>query len=203
MKHVTAILLAAGRSRRMGAFKPLLPFGSQTVIESSVTNLRAGGASDIIVVVGYRGNEIRDRLTCTDVRFVTNPDSETPMGVSIRLGVDQVREQSDAVLITPADHPAIPGDTIKSIVNEWKQGAALVQPEYEGHGGHPVLVDREYFAELLHLDTQGGLRGFFEQHRAETRRLPVRSPMIARDLDTWEDYVALHRDVFGAPPPPF
>jgi molybdenum cofactor cytidylyltransferase len=200
VKRVAAILLAAGRSRRMGAFKPLLPFGHQTVIESSVANLRAGGATDIIVVVGHRGGEIRDKLQTAEVTFAFNSNADTPMGVSIGLGVAQVSEQCGAVLITPADHPAIPGDTIKLIVNEWERGAALVQPEYKGHGGHPVLVDRKYFDELLHLDSKRGLRGFFEQHRPETRRLPVSSPFIARDIDTWEDYVALHQEVLGQPP---
>jgi CTP:molybdopterin cytidylyltransferase MocA len=73
----------------------------------------------------------------------------------------------------------------------------------KGAAGHPVLVDQRYFGELLHLDRERGLRGFFEQHRAETLRLPVPSPFIARDLDTWEDYVALHQEVFGKPPPQF
>ena len=203
MKQVTAIVLAAGRSRRMGAFKPLLRFGNQTVIESALANLRLGGATNIIVVVGYRGEELREKLKAADVSFVTNPDADTPMGVSIALGMRQVDEECDAVLITPADHPAIPGDTIKSIMTEWEGGAALVQPEYEGRGGHPVLIDRRYFDELLHLDRERGLRGFFEQHRPETVRLPVSSPFSARDLDTWEDYVALHQEVFGEAPPRF
>lgn len=201
MKRVAAILLAAGRSRRMGAFKPLLPFGTQTVIESSVANLRAGGVNDIVIVVGHRGDEIRQHLKTAGVSFVFNPNPDTPMGVSIALGVAEVGEQFGAVLIAPADHPAIPGRTIKLILHEWELGATLVQPEYEGRGGHPVLIDRTYFDELLHLDSERGLRGFFEQHRQDSRRLPVNSPMIARDMDTWEDYVALHQEVFGIPPP--
>jgi CTP:molybdopterin cytidylyltransferase MocA len=203
MKSVAAILLAAGRSRRMGAFKPLLPFGPQAVIESSVANLRAGGVTDIIVVIGHRGDEIREKLQTAGVTFVVNPDPDTSMATSIALGVGQVGEQIGAVLIAPADHPAIPGETIKLIVNEWEHGAALVQPEYEGRGGHPVLVDRQYFDELLHLDPERGLRGFFERHRSEAHRLPVNSPFIARDMDTWEDYVALHQEVFGQPPRQF
>src|SRR4029079_10485436 len=72
VKRVAAILLAAGRSRRMGAFKPLLPFGPQTVIESTVANLRAGGVTDIIVVVGHRGEEIREKLKAAGVSFAFN-----------------------------------------------------------------------------------------------------------------------------------
>jgi CTP:molybdopterin cytidylyltransferase MocA len=61
------------------------------------------------------------------------------MGVSIALAVGQLDEDCGAVLITPADHPAIPGDTIKLIVKEWERGASLVQPEYEGRGGTSSL----------------------------------------------------------------
>src|ERR1043166_3686270 len=185
----------------MGEFKPLLAFGTQTVIESSVANLRAGGLNDIIVVVGYRGDEIRQQLKTAGVSFVANPNPDTPMAASIALGVTGVGKQFEAVMIAPADHPAIPGDTVKLIVDEWERGAALVQPEYKGRGGHPVLVDRQYLDELLHLDSERGLRGFFERHRPETRRLPVNSPFIARDMDTWEDYAALHQEVFGVPQP--
>jgi molybdenum cofactor cytidylyltransferase len=201
VKRVAAILLAAGRSRRMGAFKPLLPFGTKTVIESSIANLSAGGVNEIVVVVGHRADEIRQQLKTAGVSFVTNRDPDTPMGASIALGVAELGGQFGAVLITPADHPAIPGETIKLILHEWELGATLVQPEYEGRGGHPVLIDRKYFDELLHLDSERGLRGFFERHREETRRLPVNSPLIARDMDTWEDYVALHQEVFGVAPP--
>lgn len=194
---MAAILLAAGRSRRMGAFKPLLPFGPQTVIQSSVASLRAGGVTEIIVVVGHRGEEIRAELKTTGVSFVVNPDADTPMATSIALGVSQVRDEFGAVLIQPADHPAITAPIIKLILQEWERGATLVQPEYEGRGGHPVLIDRKYFDELLHLESDRGLRGLFEKHRPEVRRLPVDSPFIARDMDTWEDYLALHREVFG------
>ena len=194
------MVLAAGRSRRMGAFKPLLPFGSQTVIESSIANLRAGGVGETIVVVGHRGDEIRAKLKTAGVSFVVNPEADTPMGTSIALGISQVSEEFGAVLIQPADHPAVPASIIKLILRAWESGATLVQPEYKGRGGHPVLIDRKHFDELLHLDTNRGLRGFFEKHRPEVRRLRVDSPFIARDMDTWEDYLALHSEVFGHEP---
>jgi CTP:molybdopterin cytidylyltransferase MocA len=200
VNRVAAIVLAAGRSRRMGAFKPLLPFGNQTVIESSIANLRAAGISDIVVVVGHRGDEIRQALAGADASFASNSNPDTPMSASIAVGLREIKRESQAVLITPVDHPAIPGETIELILNAWDGGAPLVQPEYEGRGGHPVLVDRKYFTELLHLDSESGLRGFFQSHRADTHRLPVSSPFVARDMDTWEDYLTLHQDVFGKPP---
>jgi molybdenum cofactor cytidylyltransferase len=200
MNDIAAILLAAGRSRRMGAFKPLLPFGNRTVIETCIANLRAADVSDIIVVVGHRADDLRQHLRSLNVLFALNTDAESEMSVSIARGVEQVSEDAKALLISLADHPAVPGDTIREIIDEWKRGARLVQPEHKRRGGHPVLIDLAYRDELLQLDPQTGLRCLFETHREEVRRLPVDSPYIARDMDTWEDYIRLHEEVFGRPP---
>jgi len=80
-------------------------------------------------------------------------------------------------------------------------GARLVVPEWEGRGGHPVLVDMSFREELLRVAPSGGLRALFDAHRGEVLRVPAESPFVARDMDTWDDYVALHREVFGCTPP--
>ncbi len=186
----------------MGAFKPLLSFGESTVIESCINNLRAVSVDEIIIVVGHRADEVRTHLQDANVRFALNPDPKSEMSASIALGVAQVSIDAKALLIALVDHPAVGAETIRQIVDAWETGARLVQPEYNGRGGHPVLIDLKYRDELQQLDQQKGLRGFFEVHRAEVRRLPVDSPFVARDMDTWEDYVSLHRDVFGQTPRP-
>jgi CTP:molybdopterin cytidylyltransferase MocA len=201
LNDISAILLAAGRSRRMGAFKPLLPFGDRTVIEAGVANLQAADVSDIIVVVGHRAEDIRAHLSTLDLTFALNSDPDSAMGVSIAYGVESVPAAAGGLLIALVDHPGVPAEVIKAVVDAWRNGARLVQPEYEGHGGHPVLVDLAYRNELLALDPAGGLRSFFAAHRAEVRRVPVLSPYVARDMDTWEDYRRLHKDVFGLAPP--
>ncbi len=200
MKDVAAILLAAGRSRRMGAFKPLLPFGHQTVITQCIDSLRNAGVEDIVVVVGHLADELRAHLSNAEVRFAVNPDPDTPMGVSIACGIMQLRADARAVLIALVDHPAVSSETIKAIIAEWQAGRRLVQPEHDGRGGHPVLIDLSFREELLNLDAGAGLRGFFEAHRQNVRRLAVDSPYVARDMDTWEDYQRLYEDVFGELP---
>ena len=198
--QIAAIILAAGRSRRMGKFKPLLPFGNQTVIESCVSNLRAAGVSEIVVVLGHQAEAVREQLSAVSVAFVTNPNLDSEMSASIVLGVDGLTDRARAVLITPADHPAIHPETIGMLIEKWRGGAKLIQPEFQGKGGHPVLIDLSYREELKRLDPGAGLRGFFNQHRADVLRLAVESPFVARDMDTWEDYCALHEDVFGRKP---
>jgi CTP:molybdopterin cytidylyltransferase MocA len=199
--NVVAILLAAGQSKRMGAFKPLLPFGETTVIRSCINNLQAGGINEIVVVVGHRASELESSLRdLTQVHVVVNPDPTSEMSASIIRGVECLPATAKAVVIALTDQPAIPGSVIGSIIAAWHDGAKLIIPEFQGRGGHPVLLDLEFRDQLLTLDPQLGLNALFNSNKDHVLRLPVNSSYIARDMDTWDDYRALHEDVFGTPP---
>jgi molybdenum cofactor cytidylyltransferase len=199
MTQVAAILLAAGRSRRMGAFKPLLPFGNKTVIECCIDYLRAGGIKELVVVVGHRAEEIRQRVS--GVTFALNPDPDSEMGASIAAGVRELSASAQATLIALVDHPAVPATVVTKLLDSWQSGARLVIPTFQSRGGHPVLVELSFRRELLDLPATGGLRALFDAHTDDVRRLPVDSPFIARDMDTWDDYTALHLEVTGQPAP--
>ena len=200
---VVAILLAAGRSRRMGAFKPLLPFGKKTVVRACVDNLLESGAASVVVVVGHRAGEVREelaRVAC--VVCVLNEETESEMGVSIARGVEAVGEDAGAVLVALVDQPAVPPTVVRNVVDAWRErGAPLVVPTYEERGGHPVLIDLQLREELLSLPAERGMRALFDAHRSEVLRLPVASPYVVRDMDTPDEYRALHMEVFGHPPP--
>ena len=202
-KDIAAILLAAGQSRRMGAFKPLLPFGGKTVIEGCVDYLHEGGIQNIIVVVGNRADEIREQLESSSVSFVVNPDPASEMNLSIACGVVQLPAAARAAVIALVDQPAIPASVITTLATAWEEGARLVLPTFAGRGGHPVLIDLHLREELMNLDPARGLKTLFESYRDEVRRVSVASPYIARDMDTWDDYRALYEDVFGVQPPQF
>jgi len=200
MNEVSAILLAAGQSQRMGAFKPLLPFGNTTVIESCIQNLRDAGVEDIVVVVGHRAEELQQALTGSHVTFALNPNPNSEMSDSIACGLSTLPSEAKATLIALTDQPSIPSEVIRAIIGQWMSGKKLVIPEFNGRGGHPVLVDLGFRGELLKLDPSSGLRSFFQAHSDQIIRLPVNSPFIARDMDTWDDYRALHKEVFGLLP---
>ena len=199
MKSCAAILLAAGRSSRMGAFKPLLPFGNKTVIQCCIDSLREGGVETIVVVLGHRADDLREELT--GVSFAVNPDPDSEMGASIAAGVRELPGDAQATLIALADHPAVPASVVTTVIAEWTQGSRIVVPTWQGHGGHPVLVDLSFRPELLNLTESGGLRALLESHREAVRRVPVDSPFIARDMDTWDDYRTLHQEATGKPAP--
>ncbi len=185
----------------MGAFKPLLPFGDVTVVEHCVDNLRAAGIEETIVIVGHRAEDVRQQLANFNVSFAVNPDPDSEMSASIACGVERVRKNANAVLISLVDHPAVSAAIIKQLIDEWERArSSLIQPEYRGRGGHPVLIDLAHRDELMKLNPKRGLRALFDEHRNQVRRLPVDSPFVARDMDTWEDYLRLHQDVFGRLP---
>ena len=197
---IAAILLAAGRSQRMGAFKPLLPFGKQTVIEATIDYLRKGGVETIVVVLGHQAHKLKEHLKHLPVRFALNPDPDSEMTASILAGIEKIRG-SGATLVALADHPAVPPTVVSTLISEWNQGGKLLIPTFQNRGGHPVLIDLRYRTELETLDPAHGLKALFEAHRGDVKRVPVDSPFIARDMDTWDDYAALHQEVFGEPPP--
>ena len=184
----------------MGAFKPLLPFGKKTVIESCIDYLRKGGVETIVVVVGHRADEVRKKLANHNVSFAFNPDPNSEMGASIAAGIRELPETADATLIALCDHPAVPAAVVSTLIETWTNGARLVVPTWQNRGGHPVLVDLGFKSELLNLGS-GGLRALFDAHSNQVQRVEVDSPFIARDMDTWDDYLTLHREATGEPAP--
>jgi molybdenum cofactor cytidylyltransferase len=201
VKPCAAIILAAGQSRRMGAFKPLLPFGNKTVIECCIDYLRQGGVETIVVVLGHRAEEVRQTFKNLPITFALNPEPDSEMGASIAAGVRELPASAEATLIALSDHPAVSASVVSTLIERWKNGARLVVPTWQNRGGHPVLVDLSFKPELLNLSSTGGLKAFLAAHPQEVERVPVGSPFIARDMDTWDDYQALHREFTGVPAP--
>jgi CTP:molybdopterin cytidylyltransferase MocA len=184
----------------MGAFKPLLPFGKTTVIRSCLQSLREAGVDEIVVVLGQRAEELQENLGDLRLHFALNPDATSQMSASIACGLRKLPPDARAALIALTDQPAIPPEVTRAIVNKWTLGEKLVVPEFQGRGGHPVLVDLCFREELLNLDSGQGLKSFFDEHKEQVLRLSVSSPFIARDMDTWDDYRSLHEEIFGIPP---
>jgi CTP:molybdopterin cytidylyltransferase MocA len=190
----------------MGAFKPLLPFGDRTVVESCVDSLREAGVEVVVVVTGHRAGEVREALdahaAAGAVRFAFNAEAGSEMGVSIARGVEALDAgAAGALLVALVDQPAVPPDEVRRLTDaRARTGARLVVPVWEGRGGHPVLIDLSLREELLSLDPARGLRALFDAHRREVLRVPAGSPFVTRDMDTWDDYVALHTEAFGCAP---
>lgn len=186
----------------MRRFKPLLPFGDGTVVEHTIRYFRDAGVNTIVVVVGYRAEEVQQALKGQEVIYAFNEEPESEMIESIKLGVRALPESAEAMLLTPVDHAAVPPEVVRTLIQHWREGARLIIPTWQERGGHPVLIDTAFRDELSSLEADG-LRSFFAAHHKETVRLPVSSQYVVRDMDTWDDYRELHEEFFAFPPKEF
>ena len=189
---VCALILAAGLSRRMGDFKPLLPLRGGTLIERSVGSALSGGAETVTVVTGHRADEVEDVLRRAfggRVRFVRNPGyAVTDMLRSVQVGAAAL-PKCEAFFLLPGDMPAVAGSTYeKLLAAREREAAPVIFPALNGRRAHPPLIDARLIPEILAFDGEGGLRGLWERHGDELRSVPVDDGGVGLDLDTPEDY---------------
>ena len=138
---IYAMVLAAGRSRRMGAQKLLLPLGDRPVIARIVDEVLSSPVDRVFVIVGPDGNGIAEALAGQCVDFVTNPDAEGEMLSSVRCGLRAMPEDCTAVLVVLGDQPGITADVVAMLVQAFQtSGRGIVVPIYGGRRGHPLLL---------------------------------------------------------------
>lgn len=186
---VWAVILAAGESRRMGSFKPLLPFKDSTMIEAVVETVAAAGIPRTLVVLGREADRVRDTLRGRDLEFAENPDYKLSMLSSVQCGFRTLPFSASAALVLLADQPKLPVSTIRSVMRAGLASAkGLAVPVFRGRRGHPLFVRTTYKEEILGLDPGVGLRQLLERHRADVLEVEVDDPAFLDDIDTPEDY---------------
>lgn len=189
---IGALILAAGQSRRMGAFKPLLPLRGQTVIENTVMSALTGGCASVTVVTGCRAAEVEAvlyRRFGGSVRCVRNPAyAATDMLRSAQIGVKALTA-CGAFFLLPGDMPAVTGDTFARLRQaRGDDRPAVVFPTLEGYRKHPPLIDARLIPDILAFDGEGGLRALWQRYEGQIRSVPVDDAGVWVDLDTPEDY---------------
>jgi molybdenum cofactor cytidylyltransferase len=191
---IGAIVLAAGQSRRMGRNKMLLPYSTSTVIETVVTEVTACSAlSDAVVVTGHEPDRITALLDPYPVRCVFNPAyARAEMLVSLQIGLHALSAEVQAALIVPGDHPRLRRDIIQRVIDAY-QPEMLVIPSYQMKRGHPILIDRVWWDELLALPETATLRAFIRAHEDHIRYVVVETDSVLKDVDTPEEYDDLLR----------
>jgi molybdenum cofactor cytidylyltransferase len=186
---ITAVLLAAGESRRMGDFKQLLRLGEKTFVEHCVDQLLASGMGELIVVTGHREGDVRQALGDRPVRFAHNADYRLGMASSIKCGIRAATEEARGFLIALVDQPQIQAGTIRHLIQVFDEGhARIVIPRYDGSNGHPILLDERLRNEILNMSEEDGLRQVVRAHESETQRIDVSSRAVVDDCDLPEDY---------------
>lgn len=189
-ERVTALILAAGESRRMGAPKLLLPWGDTTVLGHTLRQVHQSRVDDMLLISGHRAQEIAAVAEALGVDVVHNPAyAEGEMLSSVQVGLRHVPEATAAILVVLADQPLVGPPIIDQLLSAFAAGKGdLIAPTYQGLRGNPVLIGRRYFDELLALPRGDAPRTLLRRHRDHLHLVPVESATILQDLDRPEDY---------------
>jgi len=188
---ISAIILAAGASKRMGHPKMLLPWGNETVLTHVLSVFQNAEVKDIIVVTGGASEQINELISSFNVRTVYNEEyAETEMLSSIQPGIRALTPQTRAVLIGLGDQPQVQEGTVRKVCEAFlKSQSDLVVPSHRMRRGHPWLVARPLWNEILEMQPPKSLRDFLNNHAQEIEYVTTDNPSILQDLDTPEDYL--------------
>jgi molybdenum cofactor cytidylyltransferase len=190
MVRISAILLGAGESKRIGANKLLLPWGKKIVLTHCVDTLLQSTVKEVIVVLGDRTKVMESQLKGRKVKVVMNPHYRRGMSTSIRRGIRAIDPNSHGILIALGDMPFLVSRTINSLIRAFGQGkGTIIVPSFRGRKGHPVIFHRRYKKELLQLEEDVGGRSIIERHPEEVRVVRTKSVGVVKDIDTWKDYI--------------
>ena len=188
---ISALVLAAGSSRRMGRPKLLLELGGQALIRRAVEQASASRADEVIVVVGPHRAEMARLLAGTPARLVDNPDHLSGMASSLRAGLRALGPEVEAVVVLLGDQPFQGAEVVDRLIAAYRaSGQPIVVPLYAGRRGNPVLFDRAVFPELERQEGDQGGRDVIAADPSRVATVPFESDRLQQDLDTWDEYVA-------------
>ncbi len=192
---LSAIILAAGLSSRMGELKATLSFGTGTVLEQCIGLFRDCGIEDLLVVTGHRRQEIGAIAELSGARVVHNPQYSSGMYSSIRVGVRHISNRSRGFFLLPVDIPLVRSGTVRLLAQTFKaQPVHIIYPSFNGDRGHPPLVASDMIPTIINAENpEGGLRSLLamiennQPHQVVDVDVPDAN--ILFDMDTPEDYI--------------
>ena len=190
-RPIGAVVLAGGMSQRMGQHKLLLPWmGGRTIIEHIIEQLILARVDHIQVVTGHRAGEVRRLASAMGVEVVHNAHYRTgEMLSSLKAGLAALPPQVAGALVVLGDQPRIQPRVVSQVMMAYAEGAGgIVAPSYQMRRGHPILIDRRYWAEIHNLPPDGALRTVMQAHQAEIAHVVVDTDSVLRDVDTPDDY---------------
>jgi molybdenum cofactor cytidylyltransferase len=187
---ITAIILAAGESKRMGQPKMLMPWGKSTVLQTVVATIQAAGLNDVLVVTGGAHNQV-EALVGKSVQTVFNENfADGEMLSSIQAGLMVKMREASAALICLGDQPQVQERSVRRVCDAFRKSKSnIVVPSYQMQRGHPWLVARPLWEELLAMKSPKSPRDFLNAHAKKIEYVQVETPSIIEDLDTPDDYL--------------
>ena len=187
------VVVAAGLSRRMQDFKPLMMIDGRPMIEQSIRSMLCAGVQRVVVVLGYRGEEIERVLRQSNffdrIRVVYNRNyATTQMLDSIQIGVEALEDCRDFFLL-PGDMPAIAPQTFRAVYRAHRSGGkAVTFPTIDGYRKHPPLISASCIPAILSFQEDGGLRQLWKTMEDAIQTVPVDDLGCTIDVDYPKDY---------------
>jgi molybdenum cofactor cytidylyltransferase len=193
MKHrqYAAIILAAGFSRRMEQFKPLLPLGEETITDHVIATFLQNDV-EVYLVIGWRGDELRAGIKKREINIIENHKYRQGMFTSIQTGIRHLQPVPESFFIMPVDIPLVRPSTISRLLYEARENPGkIIYPVFGKRRGHPPLVPSSLAAAILGWQKGGGLRAVLETQANAALEVEVPDSNILFDIDTHEDYDAM------------
>jgi molybdenum cofactor cytidylyltransferase len=188
---ISAIVLAAGQSKRMGETKQLLDVGGKPLLQDILDGILQTDVDEVILVLGHEAERIREKIHTSRMKVVLNPDYPKGMITSIQRGLQALDEQSEAFFIVLGDQPGIEPRVYNLLIREFRNhfpDKSIILPTYNGRRGHPALFSVKYRSEALRIEGDMGFRKVLEMVPAEVLLVELGSDAIVSDIDTPEDY---------------
>jgi molybdenum cofactor cytidylyltransferase len=193
--RIFGILPAAGKSRRMGRAKLLLPCAGTTVLERVIQAVRAAGVAEIVVVTAPDADELSQVAHATQAHVVRLAQDTPDMRATCEFGLAWIKsnlhpENTDRWLLLPADHPTIRPGAVSALLGAAQACAekSIFVPTFHGRRGHPTMFGWEHVAGIREFEKDLGLNAYIRQHEGDTKEVEWLSDEILYDLDTPEDY---------------
>ena len=188
-KAVSALVLAAGESTRMGTTKQLMKLGQKTILEQTVDNILNSEVSEVIVVLGHKAEKAAKLLKDRPVIVAVNKNYQQGISTSISAGLKFIKPDVQAIMFALADQPFVDSDTINQLIKEFLNNhKGIAVPFYKGKRGNPTIFSKKYNQEFLSLRGDIGGREIILRHPEDVLEVHVKCSGILTDLDTIEDY---------------
>lgn len=184
--RIAALVLAGGAGRRMGGGKLLSDLGGRPLVRWAAEAALRSRARPVMVVTGAQDEELRPALADLDVLFVHNPEHDEGLASSLRAGVAALPPDIDGAAILLGDMPLVRAGHIDRLIQAFDpdEGRAICLPLHQGRRGHPVLLARRFFGEVMDLWGDSGARRILAEHDEEVYELPVDDDGVLLDVDT-------------------
>jgi molybdenum cofactor cytidylyltransferase len=188
---ISAIILAAGESKRMGQAKQLLNIGGKALLQRVLDSALESDVDEVILVLGHAADRILKEVDVRGAEVVVNPDYARGMITSIQEGLKALDKESEAFFIVLGDQPEIRPAVYSRLIREFRRARpspGILLPAYQGKKGHPALFSAKYVAESFAITGDVGFREIVRKHPEEVVLVEVDTPSILADIDTPEDY---------------